>query len=62
MAEFATVTSKALKTSVEELAWKIRMHIQTLVFLSTAIHEVEFTQFHFAGRQGIMRIWTLITL
>jgi hypothetical protein len=62
MAELATFTSKAFKTSVVELAWKIRMHVQTLVLLCTAIHKVKFTQFHFARRQGIMRIWTLITL
>ena len=62
MAELATVTSKAFKASVVKFAWKIRMHVQTFVLLSTAIHKIKFTQFHFARRHGIMRIWTLITL
>ncbi len=52
---------KNILTCVKKLARKVFVKVKTLFLFGTAIHQIEFTQFHFAGWKGGVRVGAIIS-
>lgn len=62
MRELALVARVTRQTRVVELARKLRVHVETLVPLRAAVHQVELAQFELHRRYDFVRIRTLLAL